>query len=78
MTDPIYVAQTFEAETLADPRRSSEWLRACAVDAHEKGATWARATVDDERGGLIYEAWAKRPKDQGAPRWALSSETDTR
>ncbi len=75
MSEPIYIAQTFEPEHVEMPL---DWWRARWREAVEEGATWPRYSwTDDEPYGLLIEAWEERPHDQGEPRWSLTAESET-
>lgn len=74
MSEPIYIAQTFETEHLVDPVAARAWFAARGVEAHDRGATYPRMTVNDDQTGLLFEAWTEKPKDQGDPRWAFAAE----
>lgn len=69
MTEPIFVAQTAEAEHLENPL---SWWKAQAREAVAKGATWPRFSWREDGSALLIEAWAERPSDEGPQRWAMT------
>lgn len=68
MAEPDFVAQTFEA---GDWHMPLNWWRKMARLAIEKGCTWPRYSWDDERRGLLIEAWKVQPSDHGPQRWSM-------
>tara|TARA_R110000796_G_scaffold15155_1_gene48686 strand:+ start:730 stop:957 length:228 start_codon:yes stop_codon:yes gene_type:complete len=74
MSDPIYVAQTFDPEHCDSQFSKQEWFRERAGEASEKGATFGRYSVWPDGTGLLIEGWTKRPADQGEQRWAVISD----
>lgn len=83
MSEPDYVAQTFEAQHTASDMTALAWWQQRADEAKAKGCTFLRLTSDFfpvrtergtvERAGLLFEAWIVRPEDQGAPRWLFAA-----
>lgn len=74
--EPDFIAQTFEKEHLLD---SATWIHNTAKDFNEKGATFARVSVEQDDHvytGLLFEGWKVRPVDQGEPRWQLTPLSD--
>lgn len=68
MSEPEYIAQTFEREHTRDPQA---WFSRRMDEAREKGLRYLRFTHDN--GGLLIEVWSERwPQDQGEPRWQMT------
>lgn len=74
MTEPIYIAQTFEREHTITNYAIKAWFSERSKEARERGAPFGRATFSSD-GGLLFEAWTEGPDDQGAPRWSYAAPT---
>jgi len=70
MSEPFYIAKEvfgLNAET------AERWLFEQRDISKERGAMWARVTIDEAASPIIrvlFEAWDHRPDDEGKPRWA--------
>ena len=72
--EPEYLAQTADfADRTPDERR--QWFQMRAGDAHRKGMTWLRFTVDhaDNPTMALVEGWIVQPEDDGEPRWQMTT-----
>lgn len=69
--EPFFIAQSADFK---EPHAQEAWMIARATEAREEGATWyrfsAHPTIPYVR---LVEAWKERPKDEGAPRWQMTS-----
>lgn len=79
MTEPFYVAQTFEPDAVQSQDSRMQWWRSHAIKARATGGVWNRYSVMndvDEAGndGLLFECWRERPSDEGVPRWNLTNQ----
>lgn len=72
MSEPIYIAQTFEPEHMKG-KAALDWWRARGAEAIAKGATFPRYSWREDPPGLLIECWEQRPDDQGEQRWSLCS-----
>lgn len=72
--EPIFVRETQNPKHLAAP---TSWFSAMAEEAARQGCGFARCSADDAEHptALLIEAWAYRPKIQGAQRWGLAADT---
>lgn len=72
---PFFITQVFEtAENPFGDDGRKLWLEEQVEKARSEGATWGRASITDAGDGLLFEAWKKRPEDEGEPRWSLTEE----
>ena len=71
MSEPVYIAQTFEPDHMESHATRRQWLDERLAEAIKKGGKSMRATVSDDGAGLLLEVWSSvyPPNDQGAPRW---------
>jgi hypothetical protein len=70
-TQPNYIAQG-RAETREE---KNEWWKARAVEAVTEGCTFSRASVyADDESLILFEAWQVAPRNQGEPRWFMTSQ----
>jgi hypothetical protein len=72
---PFYVRQCGGLHTI-DQRR--DWLNeaflAASKEANAPPPLWWRSSISDVVPGLVLlEVWKTRPKDEGEPRWALTT-----
>lgn len=67
MSDPDFVAETFDAY---DYTHALQWWKGMVDHAKSRGCTWPRFSWDDERRGLLFEAWKERPENEGQQRWS--------
>lgn len=73
MNEPAFIAQTFDNEHTHNPEAAKAWLAKAHADAKAAGCTYGRTTCTDDISGFLYEGWLKRPKDEGAQRWSVTS-----
>lgn len=71
MTEPFFIAQTFDPYVVGDEAASRAWFDLRAKEADAEGGTFSRFTVSDAGDGLLFECWKERPVDQGEPRWKI-------
>lgn len=76
-TEPIYIAQSFEAEHTASSDAAMQWWGQQLAEAREKNDAerlWPRFSwtpEGTEPRGILIEVWDQKPAEEGAPRWAL-------
>lgn len=68
--EPEYIAQS--ADT-ADGAERQTWVEFHFGSAKARGCAFFRATFDDERNWVLFEAWKERPENQGEPRWQIAA-----
>lgn len=76
MTEPFYIAQTFEPEHVESVEAKRKWFRSRFEEANKQDKDFRmfwRLTFSDDGLGLLLECWSERPDDQGAPRWSLAT-----
>ncbi len=76
MTEPVYVAQTFEAEHVTNQDTMTAWFKMRIDEAAARGATWFRYSYTEKGDGLLIEAWVKQPtveQGEGEQRWAFAA-----
>jgi len=78
MSEPDYIAQTFEADHVADHGTMYDWFDRQGAEAKKIGCAFPRYTRSEDGNGLLFEAWKSRPSEQGAPRWRFEDADDTK
>lgn len=73
MTEPVYIAQTFEARHQRTQEDIRLWFNEAAADASRYGGKFARFTYIEGGKGLLIEVWDKPPRTMGKPRWQLEA-----
>jgi len=59
MTKPMYSAQTFEPDNVANKDARHEWVSKRHEEAKARGAVCGRVTLSDDGDGMLFEAWDK-------------------
>lgn len=70
MSDPLFIAQTFEKKNTMSEEAALLWFHVRVEQAKKIGATFFRYSWRDDDSGLLLEGWEEQPKDQGEPRWS--------
>lgn len=78
MSEPDYIAQTFEPEHVAERDSMYAWFDVQAAEARKIGCTFPRYSRSEDGTGVLFEAWKVRPFDQGEPRWHLEPALPTK
>ena len=73
MSEPFFIAQTFEPDVVGDAEAAQAWVQLRVEEAAAEGGTFARCTFSDAGDGLLFECWEGVPADQGEPRWQLQT-----
>lgn len=73
ITEPVFLAQTFDADHTSTKDAVWAWLHARAREAQAKGVTFARLSWTEKCDGLLYEGWTEQPPEQGEPRWMMAA-----
>lgn len=76
-SEPEFVAQTHELGHVASREQIDAWFKGVVDEAKRKGLSYFRYSISPNGSppGLLFEAWADRPRDQGPLRWAFTDTT---
>jgi hypothetical protein len=71
MSEPDFLRQLGDPMT---PEEFHAWLRSASTEMRKNGATHLRVSAHPEIEHLrLLEGWKVTPKDQGEPRWQLTT-----